>query len=188
MALLGATGYTVTPESMSCSTTAWKLALDGDAEMRPCGDLIAPVLPASGALEAEVRHELADRVHDDDVVVVAGPVKTGEVGVVDVSKWVVRVAWAGRLPQPLRGVVLLQELHELGVLSDLGREPARGPVFFSEPSRGERERTVSRGRRSRILREEDFGSLSTTTACTGHGEVVHNRRRWRFERDAFPAA
>lgn len=55
---------------------------DGDAEMRPGGDLIAPVLPAGGAvIEAEVRHEHAGRVHDDDVVVVAGPVKAGEVGV-----------------------------------------------------------------------------------------------------------
>jgi hypothetical protein len=41
----------------------------------------APVLPADGVvLEAEVRHEPAASVHDDDVVVVASPVKAGEVG------------------------------------------------------------------------------------------------------------
>jgi hypothetical protein len=55
--------------------------LDGDTEMRPCGDFFAPVLPAGGVvLEAEVRDELAASVQDDDIVVVAGPVKAGEVG------------------------------------------------------------------------------------------------------------
>jgi len=60
-------------------------------------------------------------------------------------------------------------------------------VFFSEPSRGERERTVSRGRRSRVLGEEDVESLSTTAAFAA-AKLFTTGGGWRFERDAFPAA